>query len=58
LARAGDDFEGAIVADVAYCDEDTSGKGFGIGVPLADDCIGSAIIDFNMGCATGPCAGN
>ena len=29
-----------------------------VGIPLADDCIGSTIKYFNMGCAAWACAGN
>ena len=58
MACAGDDFEGAIVSNIAYCDEYTAGEGYWLGIPLANDCIGSAVIDFNMGSATWACAGN
>ncbi len=36
-ACAGSDFENAIVAYVAYCDENAAGEGYGVGIPLAND---------------------
>ena len=58
MACAGDYFENTIVTYVAYCDENTAGKGYWVGIPLADDCIGSTVIDFNMRATTRPSAGN
>ena len=58
MACAGNYFDAAIVTDIACCDINAACEGYWVGIPLADDCVGSAIIDFHMGCASWASAGN
>ena len=57
-ASAGDDFDIAIVTDIAHCDEDAAGEGYRIGIPLAKNRVGCTIENFNMSCTARACAGN
>lgn len=55
---AGNNFNVAIVSDIARSDKNTTGEGYWVGIPLADNISIGAIEYFDMGCPTRARAGD